>query len=154
MSISSEFKEDAFSMSLLLILVFILTLYFPEFWNKSEFVSTCVNRVHIHKRHVFTILAQTRAALVCSLNSFCFMSIHAQSNCQHLFPLPLSFKCQSSKRRYHIHCYYIAINIKWLKLSDKSRGTSVPISLDIGTLTWYRHAYSDAFACCRCLTLL
>ena len=50
--------------------------------------------------------------------------------------------------------YYIAINIKWLKICDTSRGTSVPISLDIGTLTWYRHIYSDAFACCCCMTLL
>ena len=27
------------------------------------------------------------------------------------------------------------------------------ISLDIDILTLYRHAYSDAFACCRCMTL-
>ena len=33
--------------------------------------------------------------------------------------------------------YYIAINIEWLKLRDKSRVTSVQISLDIGTLTRY-----------------
>ena len=29
-------------------------------------------------------------------------------------------------------------------MGDKSRVTSVQISLDIGTLTWYRHAYSEA----------
>ena len=29
--------------------------------------------------------------------------------------------------------YYIAINIKWLELSDKSRGTMMTIFLDIGT---------------------
>ena len=40
--------------------------------------------------------------------------------------------------------YYIAINIKWLKMWDKSLGTSVQISLNTGTLTWYWHAYSDA----------
>ena len=28
----------------------------------------------------------------------------------------------------------------------------MPISLDIGTLTSYRHSYLDAFACCRCMT--
>ena len=28
------------------------------------------------------------------------------------------------------------------KMSDKSRGTSVPIPLDIGTITGYQHAYS------------
>ena len=50
--------------------------------------------------------------------------------------------------------YYIAINITWLKICNKSRETSVPISLHMGTLTWYQLAYSDTFACCRCMTLL
>ena len=59
---------------------------------------------------------------------------------------------QSSRSKCHLLC--IAIDIKWLKICDKSRGTSVPISLDIGTLTWYWHAYLDAFACCHCMTML
>ena len=37
--------------------------------------------------------------------------------------------------KQNIKFYYIAINIKWIKICDKSRGTSVPILLDIGTLT-------------------
>ena len=40
--------------------------------------------------------------------------------------------------------YFIPIDIKWLKLCDKSCGVSVPISLDLCTLTWYC-TYSDAF---------
>ena len=52
------------------------------------------------------------------------------------------------------HIYYIAINNKHLKMCDKSWGASVRISLDIGTLTRYRHTYSDASACCLCMTLL
>ena len=43
----------------------------------------------------------------------------------------------SDATSYDKTAYYIAINIKWLKMGDKSRVTSMQISLDIGTLTWY-----------------
>ena len=50
-----------------------------------------------------------------------------------------SFSCIHFLRKLYINFdmrySYIAINIKWLQLSDKIRGTSVLISLDIGTLT-------------------
>ena len=81
---------------------------------------------------------------------FCDQTHRIKSN----FPMlkwktPKILKYVTKWARKSIHHYYIAINVKWLKLSDKGRGTSVPIPLDIGTLTWYWHAYSGAFACCR-----
>ena len=50
-----------------------------------------------------------------------------------------------------ISVYYIAINIKWLKICDKCQGTSVPISnlLDIGTLTRMLSHVSVAWLCFR-----
>ena len=39
------------------------------------------------------------------------------------------------RKKYSKCFYYIAINIERFKLWDKSRVTSVQISLDIGTLT-------------------
>ena len=48
MSISSEFKEDAFSLLLLSSLHFII-IFDHIFMNKSALVGTCINVMHIHK---------------------------------------------------------------------------------------------------------
>lgn len=51
-------------------------------------------------------------------------------------------------KRVVVFLYYIPINIKRLKLWDKSRERSVQISVDTRTL----HFYSDAFARCHGMT--
>ena len=102
---------------------------------------------HLLKWKAFLLIKfRKKIFLNCTRTMDCIIIIYRQ------WQITLQFNPVSSKLLSVVvnRCnYYIAMNIKWLKVCDKSQGTN-----DIGTLTWYRHAYSDAFACCRCMTLL
>ena len=49
---------------------------------------------------------------------------------------------------------YYYINIKWLKICDKSRATSVPISFDIANIIRYRNTYLISARLLGCLCML